>query len=679
LHRVPLDSGLKLSAMNEFNLKLEQAKSGQRKLYILIAGVLILSLITMTTFIAYSNGTSIIIKPDDASKIAKVKIIDGIGLAISRVVYSLTGESNIAVTANGFKSETRILTADNKGGNLLVTLAELPGHLIAATTPENETTRWKIDGQRIAIAAALERKLPSGNYALEIDSRHFEVEKRNIQIERGKKQEVLIRLQPVEGQLNIGSKPEGANVRVNDADVGQTPITLEMKGGKHRLEVGGNGYKTTNEILEITNLEQTIVRNYRLQRKTAIMKFRLQPPRGTLLVNGRKTDPNRGYSVSTNVDHTIAYSLRGYFSKTQKIKLTSTDPKTIHIRLKAEIGEVKIQSEPPATVNVDGKKAGQTPIVLKLPSKPHTIRLHRPGYRTIQKEVFPTSQRITVIRETLQTEKTARLSEAPKTYVSSVGVDLILFEPNTFMMGAPRHQKGQRANEFQRKIELTRPFYAAKHEVTNSQYGMFKTAYKGNGGDRFPVTSVSWQEAIEFCNWLSKREKLIPFYSLRNGRLVGVNPKANGYRLLTEAEWEWLARSASRPNQTIFSWGNKSIVPPMAGNIADEKARGAVRFYVPNYTDGFAEMAPVGSFSAEASGVFDLTGNASEWVHDFYSLQPPAVNIVEVDPLGPNYGGAHVVKGSSWRSGTRTTLRPAYRDGLMDRRDDVGFRIGRYL
>jgi formylglycine-generating enzyme required for sulfatase activity len=679
LHHAPLDSGSKLFAMNEFNLKLEQAKAGQRKLYILISGVLVLSLITITTLVAYSNGTSIIIKPDDASKIAKVKIIDGIGLSILRVVYSLTGEPIIAVTANGFKSETRTLTANNKGENVHVTLAELPGRLIASTTPESETTRWKIDGQRIAIAAALERNLPSGNYVLEIDSRHFEVDKRNIQIERGKKQEILIRLLPVKGQFNIGSKPDGANVRINGADVGQTPITLEMRGGKHRLEIGGEEYKTTTEMLEITNLERTIVRNYRLRRKTATMKFRLQPPGGTLLVNGRKTDPNRGYSVSTNVDHTIAYSLMGYFSKTQKVKFTSTDTKTIHIGLNAEIGEVKIQTEPSAMVDVDGKKAGQTPIVLKLPSKSHTIRLHRSGYRTIKKEILPTSQRITVIREILQTEKNARLSEAPKTYVSSVGVDLILFEPNTFMMGAPRHQKGQRANEFQRKIDLTKPFYAAKHEVTNAQYRMFKTDHKGNGGDRHPVTSVSWQEAVEFCNWLSKKEKLIPFYTFNNGRIKGINPKANGYRLLTEAEWEWLARSASRPTQTIFSWGNKSVVPPMAGNIADEKARGAVRFYIPNYTDGFAEMAPVGSFSAEAPGIFDLTGNASEWVHDFYSLQPPAVNIVEVDPLGPTYGGAHVVKGSSWRSGTRTTLRSAYRDGLMDRRDDVGFRIGRYL
>jgi formylglycine-generating enzyme required for sulfatase activity len=74
-----------------------------------------------------------------------------------------------------------------------------------------------------------------------------------------------------------------------------------------------------------------------------------------------------------------------------------------------------------------------------------------------------------------------------------------------------------------------------------------------------------------------------------------------------------------------------------------------------------------------------LIGNASEWVHDFYTLMPPEKGKVYVDPLGPGFGEGHVVKGANWRSGTRTLLRAAYRDGLANKKDDVGFRIGRYL
>ena len=194
-----------------------------------------------------------------------------------------------------------------------------------------------------------------------------------------------------------------------------------------------------------------------------------------------------------------------------------------------------------------------------------------------------------------------------------------------------------------------------------------------------PVSDVRWGDAAAFANWLSAKEGLAPFYQITGDRVRGFDPTADGYRLLSEAEWEWLTRKAGRPARTIFPWGDGATVPRGAGNIADESANGVARNFVPNYNDGHARIAPVGSFVAEKSGLFDLTGNVSEWVHDWYSLEPPAKGSVATDPLGPSFGDSHVVKGSSWRSGTRTTLRAAYRDGLSAGRDDVGFRLGRYL
>jgi formylglycine-generating enzyme required for sulfatase activity len=74
-----------------------------------------------------------------------------------------------------------------------------------------------------------------------------------------------------------------------------------------------------------------------------------------------------------------------------------------------------------------------------------------------------------------------------------------------------------------------------------------------------------------------------------------------------------------------------------------------------------------------------MAGNVSEWVHDVYSILPPKGENIARNPLGEQQGVAHVVKGANWRSGTITTLRPAFREGLTAGRDDLGFRIGRYL
>jgi formylglycine-generating enzyme required for sulfatase activity len=104
-----------------------------------------------------------------------------------------------------------------------------------------------------------------------------------------------------------------------------------------------------------------------------------------------------------------------------------------------------------------------------------------------------------------------------------------------------------------------------------------------------------------------------------------------------------------------------------------------VIFYVPNYNDSYVNVAPVGSFNRELSGLYDMAGNVSEWVHDVYLVMPPMTNTTVLNPMGEQRGQSHVIKGGNFRSGSITMLRPAFREGLTTGRDDVGFRIGRYL
>ena len=149
--------------------------------------------------------------------------------------------------------------------------------------------------------------------------------------------------------------------------------------------------------------------------------------------------------------------------------------------------------------------------------------------------------------------------------------------------------------------------------------------------------------------------------------------------MLSEAEWEWLSRQAGKAKQTIFSWGDEMVIPPNAANVSDEGAKGQMKFYVPNYNDGYVSAAPVGSFKKELSGLYDIAGNVSEWVHDIYLTMPPMEDTTSEDPLGAENGPSHVVKGANFRSGSVTVLRPSFREGLTTGRDDVGFRVGRYL
>jgi formylglycine-generating enzyme required for sulfatase activity len=267
---------------------------------------------------------------------------------------------------------------------------------------------------------------------------------------------------------------------------------------------------------------------------------------------------------------------------------------------------------------------------------------------------------------------------------TAAGQELRRIEGGTFSMGASRAEPGRRANEVIRPVTIATPFMISAHEITNKQFAEFRknhdsgaSTHPSLGADGNPVANVSWSDAVQYCNWLSKKEGRSPSYRQEFGKWVPVYPFTDGYRLPTEAEWAWAIRYAERQQPFKFPWGTKWPPPKESGNYADRSARELVPSILPAYDDAYASTAAVGTFKANPVGIYDGGGNVAEWVNDWYTVPTPGITTPVVDPVGPERGTSRVIRGSSWRHAGETELRMSYRDYSSEPRVDVGFRIAR--
>ena len=244
----------------------------------------------------------------------------------------------------------------------------------------------------------------------------------------------------------------------------------------------------------------------------------------------------------------------------------------------------------------------------------------------------------------------------------------------------------------QHRVRITKPFYLGTYHVTRGQFRQFvkdsgyKTdAEKGenpgaygwapdkkefafnakycwqNAGfeqtDEHPVANLSWNDAVEYCKWLSKKE-------------------GKTYRLPTEAEWEYACRAGTT---TRYYSGDDPETLAKVGNVVNATAQ--EKF--PDWTwtikasDGYVFTAPVGKFKPNSFGLYDMHGNAWQWCADWYGAEYYAKSPID-DPAGPDFGNVHVLRGGSWcrwplssRSATRCRYSPDFRYGY------AGFRVAR--
>jgi formylglycine-generating enzyme required for sulfatase activity len=264
---------------------------------------------------------------------------------------------------------------------------------------------------------------------------------------------------------------------------------------------------------------------------------------------------------------------------------------------------------------------------------------------------------------------------------NGLGMQFVHIAAGNFMMGSPTGQKNRSTDERQHRVTLTRAFLMQSTEVSQRQWRTvmgtspsvsIKEGIPLKGGDH-PVQNVTWYDAVKFANALSRREGLDPAYS-GSGSSTRWNKSANGYRLPTEAEWEYAARAGQTQ---VFSGTDRESSVCQYSNVYTSRTRAKWKWSTNYFSceDQYLGSAPVGSLKPNAWGLHDMIGNVWEWTWDRYGA---SFSSSGVDPTGPSSGSKRSVRGASWCFGpsmNRVSNRAA--EPPTNKNWNVGFRLVR--
>ena len=299
----------------------------------------------------------------------------------------------------------------------------------------------------------------------------------------------------------------------------------------------------------------------------------------------------------------------------------------------AKYGSVKLMVKEAGDLYLDGVSMGKITA-----NRSATLNNIETGSHAIEIRYAGNTERKTV---TVYENRTASLSfsykkppAVPSASSKSAGRNMVFVEGGTFQMGS---NEGESDEKPVHSVTVS-SFYIGKYEVTQDEYrsitGKNPSHFKG---ESLPVENVSWYDAVEYCNTLSRREGLSPAYNINKSRkdsnnkdksdklkwTVTVNWKANGYRIPTEAEWEYAARGGKRSKGYKFAGGDNGW----------------------NLDNSGYKTHPVGKRSANEIGLYDMSGNIWEWCWDWYGSYSSSS---QRDPKGPDSGSYRVKRGGSW-------------------------------
>ncbi len=586
------------------------------------------ALLALSAFVATFEPVSLIVQPSDA----RVRASDTwLALRSGNQIFLRPGAHALYAERAGYvPAHVAVVVSSGRGTSARVVLQKLPGTLRIDT--QGVAAAVSVDGVGVGSAPG-EIEVPAGRHTVALRAPRYLDYAIALDIAgAGALQTLSARLQPSWGTLIVSTQPPGAQLSVDGRELARAPAAVQLDAGVHLVRLASPGLKAWESRIVITAGETLRAGTIELGQPDAQLVVRSEPEGADVAV--ARTFLGRTplvLSLPSGIEHDVVVSLPGYESWTRTVLAEPAKRFTLAARLRPIFFEVSVRGVPAgAEVSVDGTPRGPAPQVLELLAVEHRIEVRKPGFVPLVANVSPTPGLAGAVQYRLAvSDRSLAFQQSAPVIETESGYALRIVPSGAFLMDGDAAPGGDAASG--RMVRLARPFYIGVRDVTNAEFDAFRAERAAeDSGDpkriadpRAPVTQVTWDDAVEYCNWLSRREGLEPAYGRHGGTYVLEIPVTTGYRLPTEAEWAYAARR---------------LLPG-------------------------------------APGSYVLSGSLSEWVNDFY--EPSADSAPATDPLGPDQGVRHVVRAWSGRTldGKRQVVRREGGDGASE---TIGFRMARY-
>ena len=421
--------------------------------------------------------------------------------------------------------------------------------------------------------------------------------------------------------LKVSTQPPGATVRLDNAEPQKSPATFEdVSSGNHRIEVSMDGYEPLTREVRIRGSDVVDLGVLRLVRSVGIAKIVSTPEGVAFEIENREFGKRFGRTPQTLEDlptgtYQVSVKRDRWPEQTKRITIDQGGRAMADFQFPS--GSLKVSSQPAgAVVIVAGKGMGVTPLALAdLPPGEIICDLKLKGYKAARLRGSIIANREAPLRIALEkvgpsagTSWTNGLGSkfvpVPGTAVGFCVWDTRVKDFEAFATATSRQTPSG--------MECIGPRGWARRENSWRSPGFVQTPDD-------PVVGVSWDDAKEFCQWLTAKE--------RNEEVIALD---QAYRLPTSSEWRQACGGS------LYPWGNQWPPPPGAGNYAG-KEFDHPKYGIAGYRDGFHRTAPVGSFSPNQFGIYDLGGNVWQWCED----RPTAGELARINspPKASGLGG----------------------------------------